>query len=147
QTLYTVLVTLTKLCAPVMPFLCETMYQNLRARSVSEGNRHASVHHSDYPQPDPTLKDAQLSQDMEALLRLVSLGSAARNAVKIRVRQPLAELKVQPGSDAERSALNRFPDQIEEELNLKLVTVHEASNAPLLELDWKLNPKVAGPKF
>ncbi len=53
----------------------------------------------------------------------MSLGSAARNQVKIKVRQPLAELKVQPGSDAERRAVVRFADQICEELNMKKVTL------------------------
>src|SRR5262249_3029225 len=62
QTLYTVLTTLTKLIAPVMPFLAETMYQNLRASSDPE-----SVHLCDYPQPDESLMDQRLSEDMEAL--------------------------------------------------------------------------------
>jgi len=56
---------------------------------------------------------------MDALLRLVSLGSAARNSVKIKVRQPLAELKVQPASEADRRAARRFAEQICEELNIK----------------------------
>src|SRR5262249_22100046 len=61
QTLYAVLTALTKLIAPVMPFLAETMYQNLRASSDP-----ASVHLCDYPQPDESLIDKQLSEDMEA---------------------------------------------------------------------------------
>src|SRR5262249_17577598 len=93
QTLYTVLVTLSKLCAPVMPFLCEALYQNLGVRSQGAGVRGQlpeSVHHHEYPQVDEELVDAELSTDMDALLRLVSLGSALRNQVKIKVRQPLA---------------------------------------------------------
>src|SRR5262245_55031130 len=96
QTLYTVLTTLTKLIAPVVPFLAEETHQNRRQGSDPE-----SVHLCDYPQADESLVDERLSADMQALLRLVTLGSAARNSVKIKVRQPLAELKVQPGTEAD----------------------------------------------
>jgi isoleucyl-tRNA synthetase len=143
QTLYTVLLTLTKLFAPVMPFLAETMYRNL----VDAGVAKDSVHLEPYPDADESLIDAMLSTDMDNLLRLVSLGSALRNAVKIKVRQPLAELKVQPGEDADRRAVERFADQIEEELNLKRVTLHDAAHGPLLLFDIKLNMRSAGPKL
>src|SRR5437764_5792761 len=82
QTLYNVLTTLTKLFAPVMPFLSDAMYRNLEAVGGSDW----SVHLCNFPQADETLIDADLSADMDALLRLVSLGSAARNSVKIKVR-------------------------------------------------------------
>src|SRR5262249_37174780 len=114
QTLYTVLVTLSKLLAPVVPFLAETMYQNLVVEGAGGGP--VSVHLCDYPQPDTSLVDEQLSADMAALLRLVSLGSAARNLVKIRARQPLAELKVQSADTADRRAVGRFVGLIEEEV-------------------------------
>ena len=63
------------------------------AKSASGRTTPESVHLCDYPQADESLIDAQLSQDMEALLDLVTLGSAARNTVKIKVRQPLAEIE------------------------------------------------------
>jgi isoleucyl-tRNA synthetase len=142
HTLYTVLLTLTKLFAPITPFLSETMYQNL-----TQGDDKESVHLCDFPQVDAALIDEQLSSDMEALLCLVSLGSAARNAVKIKVRQPLAEMKVQPGSDSERRAVERFADQITEELNVKKVALHDPKNGPLLSQEVKANMKALGPKF
>jgi isoleucyl-tRNA synthetase len=142
QTLYTVLLTLTKLIAPVVPFLAEEMYQNLRTAADPE-----SVHLCDYPQTDASVIDEELSADMRALLRLVTLGSAARNSVKIKVRQPLAELKVQPGSNADGRAVSRFADQIAEELNVKRVTLHEPANSPLLTPAVKANMKTLGPKF
>ena len=146
QTLYTVLTTLTRLIAPVMPFLAETLYQNLVA-ACGLASGQASVHLCDYPKPEELPFDEQLSADMDALLRLVSLGSAARNAVKIKVRQPLAELKVQPASDADRRAVERFADQIIEELNVKKVTLHDPASGPLLEREVKPNLKTLGPKF
>src|SRR5262249_24367485 len=136
QTLYTVLVTLTKLFSPIIPFLTEAVYRNL----VS-GTEERSVHLSDFPTVDKTLIDEELSRDMEALLRLVSLGSAARITVKIKVRQPLAEMKVQPADDADRRAVQRFADQIADELNIKKVSLHESQNRTLLHLEVKPNLK------
>jgi isoleucyl-tRNA synthetase len=106
-----------------------------------------SVHLCDYPEVDEALVDAELSADMEALLRLVTLGSAARNSVKIKVRQPLAELKIQPASDAERRAIARFADQLREELNIKKVTVHDGAGGSLLTASVKANMKTLGPKM
>jgi isoleucyl-tRNA synthetase len=142
QTLYTVLTTLVKLFAPIMPFLSEAMHQNLVASGAD-----ASVHWCDFPEADEGLMDAQLSADMEALLRLVSLGFAARNCARIKVRQPLAEMKVQPGDESDRRAIKRFADQLCEELNIKKVTLHEPSQGPLLRYEIKPNMKSLGPKF
>jgi isoleucyl-tRNA synthetase len=140
QTLYTVIVTLTKLIAPVVPFLSETIYRNLRTADDPE-----SVHLCDYPAVDETLIDEELSTDVEALLRLVTLGSAARNSVKIKVRQPLAELRV-TGGKPEQRAVARFADQVCEELNVKRVTWHDSAEGPLLSADVKANLKTLGPK-
>ncbi len=141
QTLYTVLVTFTKLIAPIVPFFTERMFQNLAQTPT------ASVHLTDYPEVDRALIDEELSSDMEALLRLVSLGSAARNLVKIKVRQPLAELRVQSAGDSDRRAVERFEDQVCEELNVKKVSLHNPDGAPLLHPEIKPNMKSLGPKF
>jgi isoleucyl-tRNA synthetase len=144
QTLYEVLLTLTKLVAPVIPFLSETMYQNL---TQGMAGRAESVHLCPYPVVNEGLIDEQLSADMDALLDLVSLGSAARNTVKIKVRQPLAELKVQPGEESVRRAVERFADQIQEELNLKKVSLHNGQGNGLLRDDVKPNMRMLGVKF
>ena len=146
QTLYAVLGALCRLCAPVVPFMTEAMYQNLMVRGLG-GDVPASVHLCDYPMADAALIDVTLSQDVDALLRLVSLGRAVRNVVKVKVRQPLAELKIQPGSDADRRAVERFAEHMKDELNLKRVTLHSPALGPLLSFEYKLNPKSAGPKF
>lgn len=141
QTLHQVLLTFTKLLAPIMPFLAEKIYRNL----VDAGDH--SIHLEDYPTPDPKMIDEVLSEDMEALLHLVTLGSASRNTVKIKVRQPLAELRVLPGNDADRRAILRFADQLCEELNLKKASLHDASAGPLLVPEIKANAKNLGPRF
>jgi len=145
QTLYTVLVTLTKLFAPVVPFLSEAMYQNLVVKGAGQGAD--TVHLCDFPEPQEELFDQDLSADMSALLRLVSLGSAARNSVKIKVRQPLAEMKVQPADERDRRAVERFADQISEELNVKKVRLHDQGQGDLLRYEFKLNPRTLGPKL
>src|SRR5262249_47248877 len=116
QTLHAVLLDLCRLCAPVIPFLTEVMWQNLasgggqppdapRRQTVTGWDQGAdaprspeSVHLTDYPMPDESLIDAALSDDMDTVLQLVSLGGSARNAAQINVRRPLAELRVRPGN-------------------------------------------------
>ena len=148
QTLYTVVTTLIRLFAPVMPFLTEVMYQNLERRGTNEETGRAlSIHHCNFPEVDEALIDGELSADMEALLRLVSLGSSLRNSVRIKVRQPLAEIIIQPANDSERHAVRRFAEQISEELNLKKVSVHDPAQGPLLSYEINPNLKTLGPKF
>jgi isoleucyl-tRNA synthetase len=151
QTLYTVLVTLTKLLAPIIPFLTESMYRNLASGGRQPPDAQPfdapSVHLTDFPEPDEALIDVDLSADMDALLRLVSLGSAVRNSVKIKVRQPLAEMRVQPADEREHRAVERFADQICEELNIKKVTLRRPEDGPLLRIEAKPNMKTLGPKF
>ena len=146
QTLYTVLTTLIRLVAPIMPFLAEVMYQNLERREKKTDDD-VSIHHCNFPEVDKSLIDLELSADMEALLRLVSLGSSARNSVRIKVRQPLAEIIIQPSSDAERRAVRRFAEQISEELNIKKVSLHDPGQGPLLGYEVSPNLKTLGPKF
>src|SRR5437588_908953 len=123
------------------------MYQSFKPARSGSTEWPRSVHLCDYPQVDEGLIDADLSADMDALLRLVSLGSAARNSVKIKVRQPLAELRVQPGDERDRRAVERFADQICEELNVKKVALHDPAQGPLLRVMVKPNMKTLGPKF
>jgi isoleucyl-tRNA synthetase len=133
QTLYTVLVTLTKLCAPVIPFMTEKMYRNLVP------NAH-SVHLCDYPIASES--DHELSAEMNALLRLVSMGNSLRETIKINKRKPLAELRVQTNDQIEAKAVLRFADQIRDELNVKKVCLHD----PLIEqwqiVYWRAKPNI-----
>jgi isoleucyl-tRNA synthetase len=138
QTLHEVLKTLCRLCAPVVPFLSEAMWRNLTADE--------SVHLQAFPAVVETAIEADLSEDTTALLRLISLGGAARNVAKVKTRQPLAVFVVRPGSDAERRAVERFPEQITDELNIKTVRLH-TGNGPLLTATARLNKKTAAAKL
>ena len=138
QTLYATAVTLCKLIAPCVPFLAETMYQNLRLPGDPE-----SVHLCDYPTPDAAMVDEALSAELETVLRVVSLGGSVRDREKLKVRQPLAELRVKVPNDAARAAVLRFAPLIQSQLN-----VHAVSVVPeLLAAAVKLNRKTAGAKI
>ena len=144
QTLYEVLTTLTKVMAPIIPFVTENLYQNLVARQI-EGSPD-SVHLCDFPEPDEAQIDEELSARMAALLRIVSLARSVRTNAKLKVRQPLAELVVVPGDAVERLAAEEFAEHILEELNVKTVTAREVADE-LVQLTVKPNMKVLGPKF
>jgi isoleucyl-tRNA synthetase len=132
QTLYTALTTLAKLFAPMVPFLTETMWQNLRKQSDPE-----SVHLCDYPAADESLVDPGLSGDMNLLLAIASLGLAVRNKGKCKVRQPLAEAKIS-GDEHDLRVVERFRSVLAEEWNVKRITLHNPKDGPLL--GYEVNP-------
>jgi isoleucyl-tRNA synthetase len=134
-TLYEALTVLAKLLAPTMPFLAEELYQNL-VRSVDAG-AYDSVHMVDWPEFDPDVIDTQLNREMALVLRLVSLGHAARNKAEIKVRQPLAEIAFSVGSAQEARAIDQYSAVFADELNVKNVGVlGEADEA----VDYRINP-------
>ncbi|NWJ96238.1 MAG: isoleucine--tRNA ligase [Chloroflexi bacterium] len=146
QTLYEALVTVTKLAAPFIPFLTETLYRNL-VLSVNP-DAPISVHLSDYPEADVSLIDEKLLKETGSVIRVVSLGRAARNAAKLKVRQPLLEVLVKPRTPEERVGLERFAQQVLEELNVKalqVVTPEESSD--IMSYTIKANFKLLGPKL
>ncbi len=146
STLYEVLVTLTKLIAPIMPFLAEEMYQNLVRSSQSSGSGPESVHHCPYPEADESLIDRQLLADVALAQRVVSLGRAARNKAGIKVRQPLREMLVRAPSKADEAALERIASGVLEELNVKELTV-TAQVGELITYVIKPNFALLGPKY
>jgi len=134
-TLYKVLVVLTKMLAPFVPYVTETMYQNL-VRNV-QPDAVPSVHHADWPKPDPAYADAQLLADMALVMRLVSLGHAARNKANVKLRQPLQEAAFAVGTAREHEVIHRYQTLIQEELNVKRVRLlDQASEA----VDYRLKP-------
>jgi isoleucyl-tRNA synthetase len=115
-TLYTCLHSLVRLLAPLMPFLTEEIYQNL----VRSGDPTApeSVHLCACPEPDPGLLDADLEHEVEMVRSVVSLGHAAREKARLKVRQPLSSVII-AALPAEREAYLRHADAIREELNVR----------------------------
>jgi isoleucyl-tRNA synthetase len=144
STLYTALVTIAKLLAPAMPFLAEELYQNL-VRSVDEGAPE-SVHLAKWPEIMPEFIDESLNRDMDAVVRLVSLGHAARQKANRKVRQPLAAAAFSVGSAAERKALQNYSDIVADELNVKEVRLLDSATEAVSHIVKPL-PKQLGRKY
>ncbi len=144
QTLYEVLVTLSRVLAPIVPFLTEEIHQNLVR--TADPDAPESVHHCDYPVYDESLHDEALAREMDATLKIVSLALSARETRSLRVRQPLAELIVVPAGDTHRHAVRRFADHITDELNVKALNLGDDA-AQFLSVEIKPNFKLLGPKY
>ncbi len=143
-TLYEALTTLSKLLAPTMPFIAEELYQNL-VRSLNPTDT-LSVHLTNWPLYDPDLIDEQLNHEMALVMRLASLGHAARNKANRKVRQPLAEAAFSVGSAEEAGVVQKYADLLEDELNVKRV---RALDTAAEVADFSLNPlpKQLGQKY
>ncbi len=143
-TLYTALVAISKLLAPAMPFLADELYQNL-VRSV-DAAAPESVHLALWPAVDTKLVDESLNRDMELIVRLASLGHAARAKANRKVRQPLAEAAFSVANVNERPAVKKYADLLADELNVKKVRLLDASTEALLHTVKPL-PKQLGQKY
>ncbi|MEI7621137.1 MAG: isoleucine--tRNA ligase [Candidatus Moraniibacteriota bacterium] len=114
QTLHTVLVELSKLMAPLAPFMAEEIYKNLTGE--------LSVHLAEFPLTDESLIDEKLNEKMEKVRDIISLGLQLRSQAKIKVRQPLSKIQVLVQTIEEGQSLgDEFDNMIEEELNIKEV--------------------------
>jgi len=145
QTLYTTLVTLCKLMAPCVPFITEVMWQNLRLKTDPE-----SVHLSDFPTDDFSIVDGELMMHMQEVQEVISLGLSARQLAKINVRQPIAEVVVQAREVVQaqqrvKRAVQRFPELVLDELNVKSIRFH--TTGELLTVEPQLNKKVVAPRL
>ena len=116
RTLHDCLVTLATLVAPFMPFIAEELYQNLV--QPAETGAPESVHLAAYPEPDASLIDFALEKEVGLVRSVVSLGRAAREKSKLKVRQPLQAVLVRLNEPDEKDALLRHADTIREELNV-----------------------------
>jgi isoleucyl-tRNA synthetase len=143
-TLYETLVTLSKLLAPSMPFLAEALYQNL-VHSVDPAAPE-SVHLSDWPAWAETSIDPSLNEDMQVIMKLASLGHAARIQAAIKVRQPLAEAAFMVSKPEEGRALERFADLLADELNVQTVRLL-GSTGEVVAYSLKPLPKQLGQKY
>ena len=143
QTLYEVLVTLSRLLAPFVPFLAEALYQNL-VRSV-DARAPESVHLCGMPVADAAADDAELLDATQRTRDLISVGRSARNAAKIRVRQPLqAAILVDRSGVVQRSP--ELAEHVREELNVKTLRFADSYRA-LGRLEVRPRFDLLGPKF
>lgn len=144
QTLYTALVTLSKLLAPAMPYLADEMYQNL-VKSFDQAAPE-SVHLAAWPEVNTALVDDKLNREMQLVMRLASLGHAARAKANRKVRQPLQEAAFSVANVNERDAVLNYDDLLTDELNVKKVRLLDASTEALQHTVKPL-PKQLGQKY
>ncbi|MFW6082703.1 MAG: isoleucine--tRNA ligase, partial [Chloroflexota bacterium] len=116
-TLYHVLTTLTQLLAPILPFVTETMYQNL-VRSL-DGEAPESVHHTIWPEAVQKSINDELLEQMALVREIVSHGHSARNSQGIKLRQPLAQALIHLDTAWELS--DEMIELVQDELNVKEV--------------------------
>ncbi|MFC5939224.1 isoleucine--tRNA ligase [Corynebacterium choanae] len=135
NTLYTVLVSLSKIAAPLLPLITEVIFKALT------GER--SVHLTDYPNPDLFPSDDALVDAMDAVRGVCSAASSVRKANKLRNRLPLARLTVAREHAAE---LRPFTDIIADEVNVKKVLLTDDVDS-VGRFEVVVNAKVAGPRL
>ena len=122
-TLRTCLVTLSKLMAPLSPFVAEEIYQNLVCSVDAEAPD--SVHLAAFPTVDASLIDQPLMGATRLAMSISSMGRNARSKSGLKVRQPLASVAVKTRNPEERGYLQMVQPQVLEELNIKSLVVLE----------------------
>ncbi|MFZ1735385.1 MAG: class I tRNA ligase family protein [Candidatus Moraniibacteriota bacterium] len=145
QTLYDILVTLSKLMAPFTPFIAEEMYRNLTEKE--------SVHLEDFPVTDEGLLDENLLVKMDMIRDIINDALKERSIARVKVRQPLHFLEIlyKDGEHPLRDLEKEFLDILKEEVNVKEVRLEQSSlqslNDPLrrgwmLSLDTEITPEL-----
>ncbi len=138
--LYEALVTFVKLAAPLVPFITESIYQNLVC-SVDK-NAKPSVHLCAYPVADEEWIEPKLEESMEEVLSLVRLGRAAREKAQVKNRQPLSAMYVSGGEALSKE----WENIITEELNVKTLEFKE-DLSDFTAYIFKPQLKTVGPKY
>ena len=140
MTLYTALVTVAKVAAPMIPFMSEDIYRNLVC--TSDANAPESVHLCDFPVADEALIDPELEKNMEALLDIVVMGRACRNTANIKNRQPIGKMFVK----ADFTLPEFYTEIIADELNVKKVEFTSDVRS-FTSYQFKPQMRTVGPKY
>lgn len=140
HTLHTVLLELTKVAAPFIPFVSDAMYQDLKRKEDP-----ISVHLCDYPKVDETLRDEVLEEEMASVQIAVSMGHALRKEYKLKVRQPLSKAHLISSDPNVLELLKRQEHLILDELNVKTIEYHK-DEGEFVELSIKPNFRTLGKK-
>ena len=144
QTLYTCMVTIAKIAAPIAPFFMDKLYLDLNA--VSKKETFESVHLADFPVFKDSFIDKSLERKMEDAQTISSLVLSLRAKEKIKVRQPLQKIMIPVESTEQKSSILAVANLIKHEVNIKeIVLLEDASD--ILVKQIKPNFKTLGPKF
>ena len=137
DTLYTCLLTISKLLAPFAPFYADQLYRDL-------GGEKDSVHLDSFPVADESLIDKDLEARMEMAQKITSMVLALRRKVNIKVRQPLQAIMI-PATDEQKRHIEAVKDLIMNEVNVKELRFVEG--AGVLVKKVKCNFRTMGKKF
>ncbi|TYP77070.1 isoleucine--tRNA ligase [Aquimarina intermedia] len=144
QTLYTCMVTVAKLGAPVAPFFMDRLYKDLNA--VTRKESFESVHLSLFPEYDASYVDVALEHKMQKAQTVSSLVLSLRQKEKIKVRQPLQRIMIPVLNEAERKEIQEISDLIKSEVNVKEIELIDDASGILVK-QIKPNFKTLGPRF
>lgn len=144
QTLYTCLETIARLAAPIAPFFCERLFDDLN--SVSGRFAFGSVHAADFPQSNPALVDKELENRMQTAQKICSLVLSLRKRNNLKVRQPLSRIMIPAKNAHQQTQIEAVKDLILSEVNVKAIDFLSKENNVLVK-SIKANFKTLGPKF
>ena len=138
-TLYRVLVTLSKISAPFIPFMTEEIYQNLVVGLDRDAEE--SIHLCSWPEVNEAEVDKKLEEEMDLAYTIVKLGRSARNSVNIKNRQPLSKMLI-----SVKNLPEYYSDIVKEELNVKKVVLG-ADMKDYVDFEIKPNLPVLGKEY
>jgi isoleucyl-tRNA synthetase len=144
QTLYTCMLTVAKLSAPIAPFFMDQLYRDLNTVSGKENLE--SVHLATFPQYDETLIDASLERKMQKAQAISSMVLSLRKKEMIKVRQPLQRIMIPVLDVQDREDIDAIANLIKAEVNVKEIELIDDASGILVK-NIKPNFKVLGPKF
>lgn len=144
QTLYTCLLNIAKLAAPIAPFYMERLYKDLIQAKDKESVE--SVHLTDFPKYDESYIDKALENKMEKAQLIASMTLALRQREKIKVRQPLSRIMIPVHNEAERQEILAVENLIKSEVNVKEIDLLDDASGILVK-NIKPNFKTLGPRF
>ncbi len=144
QTLYTCLLTVAKLSAPVAPFFMDRLYKDLTAGTKKEELE--SVHLAEFPSFDVDMIDKELEGKMEKAQTISSLVLSIRQKERIKVRQPLHKIMIPILDNSQREEIEAVADLIKSEVNVKEIELLDDASDILVK-QIKPNFKTLGPKF
>ncbi len=144
QTLYTCMVDIAKLGAPIAPFFMDRLYMDLN--SVTQKEAFESVHLADFPVFNNSYVDKSLERKMEAAQTISSLVLSLRAKEKIKVRQPLQKIMIPIDSKQQKDEILAVANLIKHEVNVKEIELLEDASDILVK-QIKPNFKALGPRF
>jgi isoleucyl-tRNA synthetase len=144
QTLYTCLVTVAKLMAPISPFYADKLYLDLTAAVNDE--KFESVHLADFPKADASLIDKTLEDRMYLAQTASSIVLALRRKVNLKVRQPLSKIMIPVTDETQKANIEAVSGLILSEVNVKSIEFVDSANAMLVK---RVKPdfKKLGPRY